>query len=500
MADVVRWLDGLGLGRYAQAFAENDVALDVLPDLADSDLRELGVSLGDRKRLLRAIQQMQSPSQPVVALVEISAPQHLSEQILRSRAALEGERKQVTVLFADIKGSTELIADMDADAAASVLRSVVVEMMTAVHQYEGTVNKVLGDGIMAIFGAPIAHEDHAVRACYAALAMQTRLANLAPQIRREQGVELQVRQGMNSGDVVVRAINNDLTMDYDAIGPTVHLAGRMEQIAPPGGCWLTLNTYRLVEGYVEADGLGEIPVRGINEPVEVFELRGAVDIRSRFLASQRGQLTRFVGRDEEMKTLEHVWRAAFHGQGQCLSVVGEAGVGKSRLFYEFVHSPTLRDVLILESGSVSHAHAATFHPLIDLLKAYFNIAAADDERRIREKVVGKLITLSETLSGFASPLLALLGATPDDPAWLAMDPAKRRRATLDSCRTVILHEAQLQPLVVIFEDLHWVDPETQAFLDLLVGSVGRVPLLLLFNYRPEFNDPWIGKGYYTKSH
>ena len=267
------WLHEIGLARYRDILLENDVDFDVLVELEEADLRELGLSLGDRKRLLRAIRAREDVNDDaaeaaVTPASVVAAPRHLSEQILRSRAALEGERKQVTVLFADIKGSTELIADMDAGTTAGVLRRAVAEMMAAVHQYEGLVNKVLGDGIMAIFGVPIAHEDHAIRACYAALAMQARLARLASDIRREHGVELLVRQGMNSGDVVVRSIHNDLTMDYDAIGPTVHLAGRMEQIALPGTCRLTLDTYPLVEGFIEAEALGGVPVKGVEGPVE----------------------------------------------------------------------------------------------------------------------------------------------------------------------------------------------------------------------------------------
>ena len=267
------WLHEIGLARYRDILLENDVDFDVLVELEEADLREHGLSLGDRKRLLRAIRAREDVNDDadeaaVTPASVVAAPRHLSEQILRSRAALEGERKQVTVLFADIKGSTELFADMDAGTTAGVLRRAVAEMMAAVHQYEGLVNKVLGDGIMAIFGAPIAHEDHAIRACYAALAMQARLARLASDIRREHGVELLVRQDMNSGDVVVRSIHNDLTMDYDAIGPTVHLAGRMEQIALPGTCRLTLDTYRLVEGFIEAEALGGVPVKGVEGPVE----------------------------------------------------------------------------------------------------------------------------------------------------------------------------------------------------------------------------------------
>ncbi len=491
-----QWLDRIGLRKYAEAFAANDVDLDVLPEMSDADLQELGVSLGDRKRMLKAIRDGQDNAAPQPE-IPIVAPPHLSAHVLRSRAALEGERKQVTVLFADIVGSTRMIAELDAEDAANLLRQAVNEMMAAVHQYEGTVNKVLGDGIMAIFGAPVAHEDHAIRACYAALAIQARMDKLAIETRQKYGVDVQVRQGLNSGDVVVRSIHNDLTMDYDAVGPTVHLAGRMEQIAHSGTCRLTHSTYRLVEGYVDVTSLGEIPVRGIEDPIEVFELHGAVDVRSRFLAKQRGRLTRFVGRDSEIGLLEQAWKRACDGHGQALSVVGEAGVGKSRLFHEFIHAPVMNEVLVLESGSVSHARAAAFRPLTDLLRAYLGIDSGDDVRRIREKTIGKLMTLDDSLRSIAAPVLSLLGAKPEDPAWTAMDPANRRRATLEACRTLLLREAQVQPLVVLFEDLHWIDAETQAFLDLMVDSVARAPILLLFNYRPEYSDAWVGKSYYN---
>src|SRR5215468_7637144 len=274
------------------------------------------------------------PVQPPERLPLTYTPSYLAEKILTSRSALEGERKQVTVLFADLKGSTELIRDLDPEQAQALLDPALHHMMDAVHRYEGTVNQVLGDGIMALFGAPVAHEDHAVRACYAALAMQTALRRYAEEVRRSHGLEMQARVGLNSGEVVVRAISNDLHIDYSAVGQTTHLAARMEQLAAPGSILLTADTLRLVEGLVQVTALGPIPVKGLPEPVEVCELVGASALRGRFQARVAGGLTRFVGRETERAALVQALERAGVGQGQVVAVVGEAGVGKSRLVYE----------------------------------------------------------------------------------------------------------------------------------------------------------------------
>src|SRR5215468_643967 len=258
-------------------------------------------------------------------------PPHLTEKILTSRSALEGERKQVTVLFADLKGSTELIHDLDPEQTQALLDPALHAMMDAVHRYEGTVNQVLGDGIMALFGAPMAHEDHALRACYAALAMQAAMRRYAEEVRHSHGLEMQARVGLNSGEVVVRAIGNDLHMDYSAVGQTTHLAARMEQLATPGGIRLTVATLRLVEGLVQVQALGRFPVKGLSEPVEVFELVGASAIRRRLQATAARGLTRFVGRQQELAALQQALQQAGAGHGQVVTVVGEAGVGKSRL-------------------------------------------------------------------------------------------------------------------------------------------------------------------------
>src|SRR5690242_13164207 len=265
-------------------------------------------------------------------------PKHLAEKILTSKAALEGERKQVTVLFADLKGSMELLADRDPEEARKLLDPVIERMMEAVHHYEGTVNQVMGDGIMALFGAPLAHEDHAVRACYAALRMQERVRTYAEEVRRTHAAVVNIRIGLNSGEVVVRAIGSDLHMDYTAVGQTTHLAARMEQIADPGAIVITPDTLALAEGYVEVKSLGPIPVKGLADPLEIFELTGAGQARTRLQAAALRGLTRFVGRDAEVEHLRRVLDRAAGGHGQVVSIVGEAGVGKSRLTYEFTHS------------------------------------------------------------------------------------------------------------------------------------------------------------------
>ncbi len=506
--NVETWLKELGLEQYVEAFTTNDVDAETLASLTSEDLKEIGVnSVGHRRRLLDAITRLdQDDEKPDFVLNARAAvrspdtytPQYLAARILQSQSVIEGERKQVTVLFADIKGSLELIEDSDPEQVHALLDSAIGAMMEAVHRYEGTVNKVLGDGIMALFGAPLAQEDHAVRACYAALAMQETIHRNAEEMRRSYGVELQIRVGLNSGEVVVRAIGNDLTMDYDAIGQTTHLAGRMEQLAIPGSIRLTSDTLRLVEGFVEVRSLGPVPVKGLKSPVEVFELTGATSTQTRFQAAVARGLTRFVGRQTELQALGRALARAGDGHGQIVAVVGEPGVGKSRLFYEFTHSHRTESWLVLLSGSVSYGKATPYLPVIDLLRSYFQVEERDEARRVREKVTGKLLTLDENLKPLLPALLSLLDASVEDAAWDALDPSQRRRRTLDAVKGLLLRESGEQPVVLVFEDLHWIDTETQAFLDSLVESLPTARLLLLVNYRPEYRHGWGSKTYYTQ--
>ena len=344
-------------------------------------------------------------------------------------------------------------------------------MMDAVHRFEGTVNQVLGDGIMALFGAPIAHEDHALRACYAALAMQAAMRAYTEEVRRTRGLELRMRVGLNSGEVVVRAIGNDLHMDYSAVGETTVLAARMEQMATPGSSRLTAATLRLVEGLVQVTALGPVPVKGLEEPVEVFELVGASSLRRRLQAAAARGLTPFVGRQQELEALHQALARAQTGHGQVVALVGEAGVGKSRLVHEVIHSHRTQGWRVLESASVSYGKATPYFPVIDLLKRYCHVDDGDDARTIRAKVTGQVLTLDETLQDILPALLALLDAVPDDSPFLQLDPSQRRQRTLDGLRRVLLRESQVQPLLLVFEDLHWIDTETQALLDRLVESL-----------------------------
>src|SRR3989475_874753 len=473
-------------------FQLDDAALD---DLKDEIIYGQRLAVDEEERVLvwmgEAVSAPASAPPPARASAPARAPlsytpSHLTEKILAARTALAGERKQVTVLFVDLKDSTELIKDLDPEAAQQLLDPALHHMMDAVHRFEGTVNQVLGDGIMALFGAPIAHEDHALRACYAAMAMQTAMRASTEEVRRTRGLELRMRVGLNSGEVVVRAIGNDLHMDYSAVGETTHLAARMEQLATPGSIRLTAGTLGLVEGPVGVNALGPVPVKGLLDPVDVFELVGASLLRRRLQAAAARGLTRFVGRQHELEALHQTLAQAAAGHGQVVALVGEAGVGKSRLAYEFVHAHHTQDWRVLESASVSYGKATPYFPVLDLLRRYAYLEERDDPRTLRAKVTGQLLTLDEALQDAIPPLLALLDALPDDSPFLTLDPPQRRQRTLAALKRVLLRESQVQPVLLVFEDLHWIDAETQALLDSLVESLPTTRLLLLVNYRPEY--------------
>jgi class 3 adenylate cyclase/tetratricopeptide (TPR) repeat protein len=430
---------------------------------------------------------------PVASPAEYT-PAHLASRILSSRGALEGERKQVTVLFADLKGSMELLADRDPEEARRLLDPVLDRMMEAVHHYEGTVNQVMGDGIMALFGAPLAHEDHGLRACYAALRMQERVGQYGDEMQRSHGVPVQIRVGLNSGDVVVRAIGSDLHMDYTAVGQTTHLAARMEQVAKPGSVLLTGATLRLVEGYVLVKPLGPVAIKGLGAPVEVFELTGAASSRTRLQVAAGRGLTRFVGRDAEVGQLHAAVERVRGSRGQVVALVGEPGAGKSRLVWELTRSHRTEGWLVLESSSVSYGKATPFLAVIDLLRSYFGVESHDGARQVREKVTGRLLTLDESLRPAIADFEALLM---DGGASLAAGEGPRRQ-TLEAVKRLLLGESERQPLLLVLEDLHWLDPDSQALLDSLVESLPSHPVLLLVNYRPEYRHEWGSRSYYDQ--
>jgi len=436
------------------------------------------------------------PQAPRFGSPESYTPRHLVEKIVTSKAALEGERKQVTVLFADLKGSMELLADRDPEEARRLLDPVLELMMEAVHRYEGTVNQVMGDGIMALFGAPLAHEDHAVRACYAALRMQESVKKYNEAVQQTEGVPIQIRVGLNSGEVVVRSIGSDLRIDYTAVGQSTHLAARMEQLADPGSILLTADTLRLTEGYVDVRPLGPMRVKGLEVSVDVHELVGAGPVRSRFQATAARGLSHFVGRWAEMEGLLRALTLVGEGRGQVVAVVGDAGVGKSRLIHELTRSDRLQEWLILEAGSVSYGRATSYLPVIDLLRKYFGISGRDAQRGILEKVTGKL--LERALERDLPALLSLLDVPVEEVEWQRLDPLQRRRHTLEAVKRLLVRESARQPVLVIFEDLHWVDGESQSLLDALVEGLPALRLLLLVTYRPEYAHGWGAKACYTQ--
>ena len=429
---------------------------------------------------------------------DVYTPRYLAEKILTSRAALEGERKQVTVLFADLKGSMELLADRDPEEARKILDPVLEHMMEAVHRYEGTVNQVMGDGIMALFGAPLAHEDHAVRACHAALRMQDSVKHYAEEVQRTLGVPVHIRVGLNSGEVVVRSIGSDLRMDYTAIGQTTHLAARMEQMAMPGSILMTPATLRLAEGYVQVKPLGLVPVKGLAEPIEVYEVTSAAPVRTRLEAAAARGLTRFVGRDAEIAQLRLALEHAREGRGQVAAIVGEPGVGKSRLVWELTHRDPPVEWLVLEAGASSYGRATSYLPVSMLLRSYFKLGEHDTYEDIGARISARLSALGESPWPAVPALTALLGVPVENAQWDGLDPRQRRQYTLDVARRLILRESQIQPLLLILEDLHWIDAETQAWLDGLVDALPAARLLLLVTYRPEYQHAWGNRTNYTQ--
>jgi class 3 adenylate cyclase/tetratricopeptide (TPR) repeat protein len=423
-------------------------------------------------------------------------PPHLARRILDSREALEGERKQVTVLFAAIHGMIETVTDRDPEEIGPVIDRVRELMMEAVHRYEGTVNQVLGDGIMALFGAPLAHEDHAVRACYAALRMQAQVTTFGDEVQRSLGLPLQIRVGLNSGAVVARSIGRDLSFTYTAVGQTVHLASRMEQMAKPASILATESTVALVRGRVAARALGLVPVRGLQTPVEVHEISGAVPIRSRLDAASPRARSPLVGREAELERLDQAIDAMLAGTGQVVSMVGEAGVGKSRLCLEFARRCRARGCLVIEAPAVSYGRAAGYRPGVELHRRYFQIEAGDDAGTVRDKVAARLRALDPEIEDGVSAILWVLGVA-QDGALSGMDAALRRRHVMRAVHRLVTLQGRRQPFVMILEDMQWVDSETHAAMTALVDALPPYTMVAS-TYRPEYVDRWSRRPGYTQ--
>jgi class 3 adenylate cyclase/tetratricopeptide (TPR) repeat protein len=423
-------------------------------------------------------------------------PKHLAERILTSKAALEGERKQVTVLFVDVSGFTALSARLDPEDVHTLMTHAFEIMLAEVHRYEGTVNQFLGDGIMALFGAPIAHEDHAQRAVRAALGIQRALEDYQRELERERALTFKVRQGLNSGLVVVGSIGSDLRMDYTAVGDTTNVAARLQQAAEPGSIAIGETTHRLVADYFDTRPLGELSVRGKAEPIRAWTVEAAREGRTRLDAGAHRGLTPLVGRVRELEALEAAFGRTRAGHGQVVFVVGEPGIGKSRLLYEFRGRSS--DADWREGHCLSFGRATAFHPLVDLLKRWVGIDERDTDDVAVTKVERAVAGIGDDMRAAAPYLRYLLSLGPADAAITALDPRERRGGIFEALRRMILRAAERRPQIVVIEDLHWIDRATEEFLAVLGDSVPASPVLLIFTYRPGYAQSFGERTYHTR--
>jgi class 3 adenylate cyclase/tetratricopeptide (TPR) repeat protein len=392
----------------------------------------------------------------------------------------------------------ELIEGLDPEEARAIVDPALKLMIDAVHHYDGYVAQSTGDGIFALFGAPLAHEDHPQRALFAALWMRGEVRRYAEKLRAEKGVKLQVRIGANVGEVVVRQIRTgEKHAEYAPIGHSTGVAARLEALAAPGSIVISQSVRKLVEGYFALKPLGPARIKGVTEPLEIYEVTGPGPLRTRLQRAAARGYTRFVGRQREIEMLEHAAELAKKGHGQIVAAVAEPGVGKSRLFHEF-KARNQSDWMVLEALSVSHGKATAYLPVIELLHGYFEITPADDQRVRHEKVNARIATLDPALADTRPYLFGLLGLVEGDDPLARMDAQIRRRRTQDAIKRILLHESLNRPLMVIFEDLLQIDHETQSLLNHLADSIGTSRVLLLVNYRPEYSHSWGGKTYYTQ--
>lgn len=417
-------------------------------------------------------------------------PPYLASKILTSRNALEGERKHVTVLFADVAGFTTLSEHLEPEDIHLIMDGCFALLADKVHHYEGTINQFTGDGIMALFGAPIAHEDHASRALHTALDIQTALRDYRETVQERWHVPLQMRLGLNTGMVVVGRIGDDLRMDYTAQGDTTNLAARMQQMASPGAIWVAEATRRAAGEAFTWKSLGPLAVKGKAEPVSVYELRGRHRSQSRFEALVRRGLTPLTGRNTELEHLLMAWQQAQQGQGQVRSVVGEAGFGKSRLIYEFKQHLSQKDARAIEGTCFTYGEGVSYLPFLQVVRALCGVGE-DSSEVTAKRQIGQHLTILGTDQTTVAPYLHNLLALPvDDAVFPRLTPELIRQRTVMALNDLVLAAARQQPLALILEDVHWMDKATEAVIGALVETMAEVPLLLVLAYRPEYLHTW----------
>ena len=423
--------------------------------------------------------------------VHLAMPSHLADKIRDSGAAVAGERKLVTVLFADVQGSMGMSEEVDPEEWRRILNRFYEILTEGVHRFEGTVNQYTGDGIMAIFGAPIAHEDHARRACFAALHLRQSLGLYATTLRRERGLSFSVRMGLNSGEVIVGGIGPDLHMEYTAVGHTVGLASRMEHLAAPGSAYITERTAELIGDHFDLDDLGTFDVKGVREPVRVFELQAIGRQRTRFDIDRARGLSRFVGRREETAVLTTALDAVEAGHGQVVTIAGEAGVGKSRLCHEFVERVRASGIKVFVAHGQPHGRAFPFAPVLELLRGYFGINDTDEAVAARQKIAGSLLLLDESFRDSLPLVFDFLGVPDPDLPYPQIDPDARMRRLHALMRRLIEARSDRGPALILIEDLQWLDEGSESYIAEIVDAAPGARTLVLLNFRPEYRPTWV---------
>jgi len=425
-------------------------------------------------------------------------PRFLADKILTSRSSIEGERKLVTVFFADVANYTTLSEKLDPEEVHQIMDGCFKILMDEIHRYEGTINQFTGDGVMALFGAPISHEDHAQRACFAALAVQKAISLYGKKIEKDCSIEFVMRIGLNSGPVIVGSIGDDLRMDYTAIGDTTNLASRMENLARPGTVLISENTQKLVKDYFELKPFGKLDIKGKEEPQKAYELIKPGEIETRIDASAAKGLTRFVGRKRSLPALMEPLEKVKSGSGQVVGIVGEAGVGKSRLLLEMKNRLPKDEYIWLEGRCIHYGGSMAYLPILDILRSYFDIQEGDREFIIKKKMEEKILQLDERIKRSLSPFQELLSVKVDDEYYLQLDLTVKKLRKFEAIRDLLIKESENQPIIVVIEDLHWMDKTSGEFIQYLIDSLPNSRIMLILLYRPEYTHQWGSKSYYTK--
>ena len=435
-----------------------------------------------------------------IAKIQRYLPEGLTEKILSQRDRIEGERKQVTVMFCDLEGFTALTERLGPEEAYSIMDQVYEILIHKVHDYEGTVNEMTGDGIVALFGAPIALEDAPQRAIRSAVAIHREMTKLSDTVTREMvGIPaLKMRVGIHSGPVVVGTLGNDLRVEFKAVGDTVNLASRMEALAQPGTTYVTKDTFKLTEGVFRFEALGKKEVKGKEEPVKVYQVIAPSTRRTRFDVSAERGLTPFVGRERELELLLDGFERAKTGRGQAFSIVAEAGIGKSRLLYEFRKGLVNEDVTFLEGKCLSYSKGVAYHPVIDILKGNFDIQEGDGDSEIKRKVREGLKILGADEASTLPYLLELLSVGESGIDEISMSPEGRRDRIIEALKRITLLGSQIRPVIMAVEDLYWVDKSSEDVFKNLLDSIPAARILLIFTYRPQFLHTWGAKSFHSQ--